>query len=312
MSFDASLRHEADEAFSLAHGRAFLQRALAVLRRQPPASLLSFDMVRDKLKIRGQHSAGTQLVPLDTIVGTVGRYREFDRAFLPREEHIRERWKTIYEATQTHGLPPVDLYKVGDVYFVRDGHHRVSVLKELGATFVEATVTEFDTPVPLSPDVREGDLNLKEEYAIWLLETDLATLRPEQRIEFTLPGQYRKLLEHIAVHRYFLGMQEQREIPYAEAVARWYDEVYMPLVRVIRETRVLEQFPDRTEADLYLWLIEHRHYLSQEHGRSVPYQDAAADFRRAFARGAGKKRLQASVKGVRFGHQAGTGENEPD
>lgn len=296
MDFGARLGYQADEAFSQAHRRAFLQRVLGVLRRQQPADLLSFDTVRDKLKIRGQHYAGVQSIPLAKIVGSVGRYQEFDRAFLPTQEHIRERWKRIYEVAHDAGFPPIDVYQVGDVYFVRDGHHRVSVLKEIGATVVEAYVTEFESPVPLTADVAESDLELKEEYATFLLGTGLGQLRPEQRVEFTLPGQYRKIEEHIAVHRHFLGLHEEREVPYAEAVARWYDEVYCPLADIIRDTDILGHFPGRTEADLYLWLIEHRHYLSKELGHEVPYEEAAADFAREFAQGPGKRRLQAEVK----------------
>jgi hypothetical protein len=233
---DPAVQHQADMAFSQARRRAFFQRILGFLTGHRPGDLLSFEQVRAKLKVRGQHYVGTQTIPLDQIVGSTGRYHEFNRAFLPTQDYIRERWKRIYEVAHSlTGFPAIDVYKIGDAYFVRDGHHRVSVLKELGATTVEATVTELDTPVPFSPDVQVGDLDLKEEYAVFLEDTVLDRLRPEQQIEFTLPGQYRKLYEHIAVHRHFLGLGEQREIPWPEAVARWYDEVYRPVVQVIRE-----------------------------------------------------------------------------
>jgi hypothetical protein len=194
------------------------------------------------------------------------------------------------------GFPPIDVYKIGDAYFVRDGHHRVSVLKELGATTIEATVTELETPISLSPDTGEAELDLKAEYAAFLQETGLDALRPEQTIEFTLPGQYQKLHEHIAVHRYFLGQREQREIPYGEAAARWYDEVYWPMVEAIREEAILDHFPGRTEADLYLWIIEHRHYLGERYGQEVPLEQAAAEFSKEFSSGPGKKQLEAEVK----------------
>jgi uncharacterized protein (TIGR00730 family) len=198
----------------------------------------------------------------------------------------------VYEVA--HGLtgfPPIDVYQVGDVYFVRDGHHRVSVLKELGATVVEGTVTELETPVPMSADVAEDDLDLKEEYATFLEVTELNLQRPGQDLEFTLPCQYQKLHEHIAVHRYFLGQHEERQIPYIEAVERWFDEVYSPVVRLIREEEILEQFPGRTEADLYLWIIEHRHYLGERYGQEVPLEEAAAQFSREFRRRSAKKEL---------------------
>jgi hypothetical protein len=294
---DPAVQHQADMAFSQARRRAFFQRILGFLTGHRPGDLLSFEQVRAKLKVRGQHYVGTQTIPLDQIVGSTGRYHEFNRAFLPTQDYIRERWKRIYEVAHSlTGFPAIDVYKIGDAYFVRDGHHRVSVLKELGATTVEATVTELDTPVPFSPDVQVGDLDLKEEYAVFLEDTVLDRLRPEQQIEFTLPGQYRKLYEHIAVHRHFLGLGEQREIPWPEAVARWYDEVYRPVVQVIREEEILDDFPGRTEADLYLWIIEHRHYLSERYGEDVPLEQAAAEFSRDYSRGPGRKRLETDVK----------------
>jgi len=296
---DASVKQQADHAFSQARRRAFFRRVLGFFTGHPEDTLLSFEQVRGKLKIRGQHYAGLQTIPMAEIAGSTGRYQEFNRAFLPTQEFIRERWKGVYQAAHAGGFPPIDVYKIGDVYFVRDGHHRVSVLKELGATTIEAVVTELDTPISLSPDVDEIDLDLKEEYALFLAETGLDRLWPEQRIEFTLPGQYQKLREHIAVHRYFLGLREQRDIPVDEAVSRWYDEVYRPVVQVIRETRILEHFPERTEADLYLWIIEHRHYLSQRYGHEVPLEEAAAKFSEEYGQGAGKKQLEAQIKQAR-------------
>jgi hypothetical protein len=240
MTPDQSVRVQADEAFSQARRRVFFGRILSFFTGHQPDGLLSFDQVRDKLKIRGQHYAGRQTIPLDKIVGSVGRYQEFNRAFLPRQEFIRERWKRVYEVAHSpEGFPAIDVYKIGDAYFVRDGHHRVSVLRELGATSIEATVTELETPIPLPADVGEEELDLKAEYAAFLQETGLDALRPEERIEFTLPGQYQKLYGHIAVHRHFVGLGEAREIPWPEAVARWYDEVYIPVVAVIRECMVL-------------------------------------------------------------------------
>ena len=296
--YDPRMTFQANEAFNRARRRALWQGVLGLLKGRPAirANLLSFDTVRDKLKIRGQHYAGLQTIPLDKIVGSVGRYQEFDRAFLPAQEHIRKRWRAVYQAAQGMGVPPIDVYKIGDAYFVRDGHHRVSVLKELGAIDVEAYVTEFETLVPVPADTVEADLDLKGEYAAFLFETGLDRLRLEQQIEFTVPGQYRKLEEHIAVHRYFVGQRESREVPDDEAVARWYDEVYCPLAEIIREAEILEQFPGRTEADLYLWLIEHQRYVSEEAGYDVSLEEAAADFSAEFSQGPGRKELEAAVK----------------
>jgi uncharacterized protein (TIGR00730 family) len=306
MTPDPSVRAKADDAFSQARRRVFFGRILSFFTGHQPNGLLSFDQVRDKLKIRGQHYAGLQTIPLARIVGSVGRYQEFNRAFLPTQEFIRERWKRVYEVAHSQeGFPAIDVYQIGDAYFVRDGHHRVSVLRELGATTIEATVTELDTPIPLPADVVEEDLDLKAEYAAFLQDTGLDALRPEARIEFTLPGQYQKLYGHIAVHRHFIGLREVREIPWAEAVARWYDEVYTPVVEVIREERILDAFPERTEADLYLWITEHRHYLGERYGQEVPLEQAAAEFSQEFSSGPGKKQLEAEVRAAQVAQDAG-------
>ena len=298
--FDPGVTVKADEAFTQLRRRVQFRRILEFFTGAHSDSLLSFDHVRAKLKVRGQHYAGLHTIPLDKIAGSVGRYQEFNRAFLPRQEYIRDRWKRIYEVAHSlEGFPPIDVYQIGDVYFVRDGHHRVSVLKELGAPSIEATVTVLETPISLSPDVDEAALDLKAEYAAFLDETELDVLRPDQQIEFTLPGQYRKLYEHIAVHRYYLGLQESREIPWEEAVARWYDEVYYPTVQVIAEENILDAFPDRTEADLYLWIIEKRHYLSERYDEKVTLEEAASEFSREFSTGEGRRQLDARVKQVR-------------
>jgi len=300
VTIDPSMRVKADEAFSQARRRVLFRRILEFFTGAQPDSMLSFDEVRAKLKVRGQHYAGVRTIPLEKIAGSVGRYQEFNRAFLPTQEFIRERWKRVYEVAHSpEGFPSIDVYQIGDVYFVRDGHHRVSVLKELGATTIEATVTELETSIPLSADVDDLELDLKGEYATFLQETGLETQRPDQQIEFTLPGQYQKLYEHIAVHRYYLGQREEREIPYAEAVASWYDEVYDPTVRVIAEEDVLAAFPGRTEADLYLWIIEKRHYLGERDQQEVSLEQAATEFSREFSSGAGRKQLDASVKRAR-------------
>jgi uncharacterized protein (TIGR00730 family) len=103
-------------------------------------------------------------------------------------------------------------------------------------------------------------------------------------------------LGHIAVHRHFVGLDEQREIGYSEAVGRWYDEVYVPVVSAIGKEGILKDFPGRTEADLYLWIIEQRHYLSERYGQDVPLQQTVAVFSRTFSQGTGRKQLEAEAK----------------
>jgi hypothetical protein len=116
---------------------------------------------------------------------------------------------------------------------------------------------------------------LQQERAAFLWTTGIRDVRPETKIETTVPGQYDKLLEHIDVHRWYLGEQQGREVGYAEALASWVDRVYQPLVQTIREQDILSEFPGRTETDLYLWIIAHLDYLRQIFGEEVSIEQAA-------------------------------------
>ena len=264
--------------FHRARRKAALQEIMARLTGKS-ADLLSFEDVRQKLKAKSTTARKLKDIPLDAIVGSVGRYADFTRSFLPRRDSDQERWaKVEVAATGLVGLPPIATYQIGEAYFVLDGNHRVSVARELGATHIQAYVTEVRTKVPLSPDVQPDDLILKAEYADFLERTHLDELRPEGDLSVTVSGQYRVLEEHIEVHRYFMGLEQGREIPYEEAVGHWYDEVYLPVVRVIRERGILRDFPGRTETDLYLWVSEHRAALEKELGWEIEPGAAAADF----------------------------------
>jgi nucleotide-binding universal stress UspA family protein len=217
-------------------------------------------------------------IPLHAIVGSVGRYTDFTRSFLPRQDSDQYRWaQVMVKVTDMEGLPPIEVYQIGEAYFVQDGNHRVSVARRLGATHIEAYVTEVRTKVTLSPDDQPDDLILKAEYADFLEHTHLDKLRPEANLNLTAPGKYQVLEEHIAVHRYFMGLDQKRDISYEEAAAHWYDEVYLPVVQVIRERGILRDFPGRTETDLYLWVSEHRAALEEMSGWEIKPEVAVAD-----------------------------------
>jgi hypothetical protein len=241
--------------------------------------LLPYDEVREKLPLRGQHYVGLHQISVDQIVGSMGRYRDFDRAFLPRQKRTKDRWISIDRAHyQEVILPPVELVKMGEVYFVKDGNHRVSVARERGQAFVDAYVTEIDIPVSLTPDTVVSDLDLKGEYAVFLEKTRLPAIRDSAKIELTLPGEYERLLEHINVHRWYLGEQRRTEVPYEEAVASWYDTIYLPLVEILDEKRVVKHFPGRTVADLYLWTIEYLWYRREAIKEEYAFEEAARHF----------------------------------
>jgi nucleotide-binding universal stress UspA family protein len=271
---------EAINDFRNARSQAMLQDLIARLTGES-TELLSYEEVRQKLKVQGSAELGLQDVPLDTIVGSVNRYNDFTRSFLPRKNVNQERWARVKTAVSgLAGLDPIEVYKIGEAYFVKDGNHRVSVARQLGATHIQARVTEIRTRVPLSPDVRPDDLILMAEYADFLEKTRLDHLSPEANLQVSVPGQYEVLLEHIDVHRYYMGLDERRDISYEEAVAHWYVAVYQPVVRLIRELGILDNFPGRTEADLYVWIARHRAALEEQLGWKIDPGSAAIDLAR--------------------------------
>ncbi len=268
--------------FERARQQAGMEHVVAALTGKSPR-LLPYEEVRQKLKARETTLQTLQEIPLDAIVGSVGRYSDFTRSFLPLRDTDEERWARVKLASDLHGLPPIEVYQIDQAYFVLDGHHRVSVARQLGATHIQAYVTRVETKVPLTPTVGPDDLIVKAEYADFLERTGLDGIRPDADLTVTVPGQYRLLAEHIAVHRYWMGQEHRREIPPAEAAAHWYDTVYMPVVRVIRELGVLWDFPARTETDLYVWVSEHRAALEEKLGWAVGPEKAASDLAARFS-----------------------------
>lgn len=271
-------RHEVERARLMSDVRDFL----AVLRRQPN-ELLPFDWVKH-LAPEGEHQLGLQTIAVDQIIGSVDRYREFDRHYLPKEKHLDERWIGVRSA-QLAGkeLPPIQVYKVGDLYFVKDGNHRVSVARRQGQKYIDAHVIELNVSVPPDEDDTLRDLIIKGEYARFLKITKLDEVVPHHReILFTTPGRYDKLLDHIRTRQYYLDRKPERAgqppVTWEEAVKSWYERLYLRIVQNIEEHDVMFRFPGRTEADLYLWIMDHRYFLSQQEGADVGSEEATLDF----------------------------------
>lgn len=277
MSDELTSRVRSD--FSRARFKAFLNGVWAALSGQPNR-LLSYDEIKEKLHIGGPIYRGVQTVRVEQIAGSLNRYHQFDREFLPTQDDTSSRWMSVNRAFyQDVSLPPVVLYKVGQVYFVVDGHHRVSVAREQNQEFIDAEVRECATRVNITPDIKLEDLEILEDKVHFLERTALDYLRPGANIKLTVPDGFERILEHIAVHRYFMGLDLKRDITEQEAVTHWYDTVYLTIVQVIRESNVLDDFPGKTEGDLYLWVLDHQHYLAQTEGQPLQSPaEAARDF----------------------------------
>lgn len=243
------------DSFQRAHFKAERRRLLARLTGKP-LDLLPFEALLGALKTyQAMPHRNAEMIPLDRIIGSVGRYKDFDRSFLPRSQALGERWTGINRLMASGtGVPPIEVFKVGDAYFVSDGNHRVSVARASGLTDIEAYVTEY----PIDPGLEPGDsldqALIKAGRARFLADTGLNRVVPDDAIRFTAPGGEKLLMEHVSVHRCL-----QRECdpsgkwPSLERAALdWYTNSYEPIVKLIRERRLLQRFPGHTTADLYV------------------------------------------------------------
>ena len=274
MTIDA----QANEDFQRAIRKALWRKVSSWLRREEN-QLVPYHEIRQRIPIKGQSYIGLQTVELSKIIGSAGRYRDFDRAFLPLQAKTKDRWLNVDRAHLTNiNLPPVHLYKIGDAYFVRDGNHRVSVAREQGLLEIEAEVIELRVPVPITPETRLSDLDLKQEYALFLERTGLLASHPDLSIEFTIPGEYDRLYEHLNVHRWYLGEKVKKPVRFEEAAKSWYESVYLPLAGKIIEVGVLEDFPNRTVADLYLWISEYQWYRREAFREDYSAEESPSQF----------------------------------
>ena len=281
MGTDTKLRAKQDA--ERMRNRAFWNQVFTSVRGIPN-ELLAFDEVK-KLYPSSESYGGVKAIEIDQIVGSVDRYRDFDHYFLPRFKMPLNRWVNIRRA-RLDGveLPAIQVYKVGDIFFVKDGHHRVSVAKDEGQRYIDAEIIELNVPVELSPKDSLKDLIIKSEYSRFLEATGLNELRPmHDEILFSVTGRYDVLLEHIQAHLYYLGKTYKRDFSWQEAVMSWYDTLYCPVITEIREHHMLKRFPGRTEADLYLWIMDHRFYLAQASGADVGTEQAAKDYAAHYA-----------------------------
>ena len=286
------------EDFRRARRKAALQEIISRLTGHSNA-LLSFEEARQRLKASGEESRGLQKIPLKAIIGSVGRYTDFNRNFLPRRDTQSSRWARVKSVLRDlDEMPPIQVYQIGEAYFVLDGNHRVSIARERGLTHMQAYVTEIHTKVPLTPETDFNDFILKAEYAEFLTKTNIDESCPQADLSITAPGRYKILEKHIDLHRQRMNDKSDEAIPPQEAACHWYREVYLPVIKVIQNRGILRGFPKRTETDLYVWIAQHQEKLHKSLGWSVDVDVAAADL--VDQRGEGIKRtLTRAVERIR-------------
>ncbi len=273
--------NQAEDDFTKARTRELLSR-VSSLMDPSRGSLLPLEDVLAILKPESETYVGMEAVPLDRIVGSEGRYRDFDRHFLPRKEFLRNRWISVDMAHYKDvPLPPIRIYEIGGVYFVRDGNHRVSVARSRGAAMIDAEVTRLGSAVSLRPGMTLAEIRkelVAYEKRRFYEKTGYGRITGDDSLNFTSPGRYDQVLEHVLVHKYYANQSREGEMSFEEALHSWYEGVYSPVVAAIADGGLVSRFPGRTSSDLYMFIVQHWDELKRKYGLSYSIDAAARDF----------------------------------
>jgi hypothetical protein len=256
---------DAQNDFARAHRARVLAEVARRMRREPGdvGQILPFEEVVEALGRVGQVDRGLQVVPLDAIVGTVDRAADFDRGFRPTTTRLRSRWERI-AAAQRRGepLPPVSLFKVGELYFVRDGHHRVSVAKSLGRPDIDAYVTEVQTRLRLGRDLRVSELPLKDHERLFRERVPLDAER-RKRISLSDPWDFGLLAEMVEAWGFRMMQERGHYADRPEVARRWFDDEYVPVSEMLRAGDLIER--GETDAEAYMRVAGQRYVLLRTH-----------------------------------------------
>lgn len=272
---------QSEEDFNKAHTKAFINEIQHLLSPEE-ASLISLNDVKQMIKSNAETYIGMQVIPIEKIVGSEGRYKDFDNRFFPKSSHLRNRWQHVDQAAiDSVILPPIKVYEIAGLYFVRDGNHRVSVAKARGTEFIDAEVVSLQSEIKLKkPD------NLKDivkqiinyEKRMFYSETGFGDITDYWCLDFSSTGRYDVIYNHILTHKYYMNLSQTEEVSMEEAIVSWFEKVYLPLASIIRSKHILRAFPGRTIGDLYVWTVRYWDDLKQKFGDSVPMDEAVLDF----------------------------------
>lgn len=257
-------RADAEADFLRARRRQVLSRLANWLRGEPDDVniMLPFHEVVDALGYLGERKIGPRVIRLDSIVGSVDRGRDFDRRFRPTSGRVRERWERLALATRRgESIPSIEVYRVGELHFIIDGHHRVSVSYAMGLSTIEARVTEVRTKLDPSGIRYRGDLIVKDYRRLFLDRVPLSG-QARASVVFTDPWDYARLGEHVEAWGFRLMQDEGRYSDRATLAQRWFDEEYVPVVAMLSQA---DMVGERTDAEAYLWVACERYRLIRTH-----------------------------------------------
>lgn len=255
---------DAENDFTRMRRQQVLSRLSTWLRREPDDVniMLPFDEVVEALGRVSERRIGLHTIRLDSIVGSVDRTRDFDRRFRPTSARVRERWQRLaLAARRGESVPPIDVYRVGDLHFIVDGHHRVSVAHALGLDLIDAYVTEVVTRINAHGIRHRGDLIVKDYRRLFL---ERVPLTGEARASVVLadPWEYAMLGEHVEAWGFRLMQDEGAFLDRATIARRWYAEEYRPVVELLRQA---DMVGTRPETEAYMWVAGERYRLIRNH-----------------------------------------------
>jgi hypothetical protein len=255
---------DAQTDFSRARRRRTLDRLTARLRREPGDFnlILPFEEVVQALGRRSERRLGLQTIPLDSIVGTVDRTRDFDRRFRPTSRRTRKRWERLATAARRgESFPPIDVYRIGEVHFVKDGHHRVSIARAQGLPDIDAYVTEVETELGADHTITLRDLPLKSHARLFFERVPLPA-DARTRIELSDEWRYASLAEQVEAWGFRLIQELRAPLDRREVAKRWFEEEYVPVVEMLHEADLIGK---RTETEAYMTVAGLRYMLLRTH-----------------------------------------------
>lgn len=264
---------DAQDDFLRARRRRVFAQLSALLRLEAGDVdvMLPFDEVLGALGRVGERDLGVASVALETIVGTVDRRKEFDREFRPTSSRARARFERIAEAARRGvSLPPIDVYRIGELHFVRDGHHRVAVARAQGRDRIDARVVEVITRVAADSSITLADLPVKSHERLF---HERVPLPPGARAQIALtdPMQYGTLAEGVEAWGFRLSQREERFLDRPQSALRWFEEEYLPVVAILRDAELIGR--RETATDAYLRLSDERYRIM----RTQQWSDEAID-----------------------------------
>jgi len=271
---------QTEEDFARARNKAFFNEIQHILNPEE-AKLISLNDVKSLIKPNAETYMGMKVIPVAKIIGSEGRYQDFDNKFFPKNSHLKSRWEKIDDAAiRMIDLPPIKVYEIAGLYFVRDGNHRVSVAKSRGTEFIDAEVVSLQSEITIKKADNINDLIrqiINFEKRTFYMETSFGDITDYWVMDFTKPGKYDLIYNHILTHKYYLNMNQEEEISWDEAVMSWFKNVYLPVIHYLEDKKVMKHFRKRTESDLYVWIMKYWDQLKSKYGNDVPLNDAVEE-----------------------------------